>query len=87
MIDDEPQPASYYDQHDIWTLDPTPADQQVYDTFATDVVGLVQLLDDNKPMLSRDVYARFFASLLELSRVLGKYEDSWSRGLKAPSDF
>ncbi|MCG7522667.1 hypothetical protein [Ruegeria sp. Ofav3-42] len=77
MIDDEPQPVKYYNQHDIWTLDPTPADKQVYDTFSAGVVDLLQVLDDNKPMLSRDVYARLFASLLELSRVLGEYEDSW----------
>ncbi len=86
MIDDEPQPASYYDKHSIWTLDPTAADKQVYDAFAAGVVDLVQVLDDNKPMLSRDVYARFFASLLELSRVLGEYEEGWSRGLPGPDD-
>jgi len=81
MIDDEPQPASYYDKHDIWTLDPTSADKQVYDVFASEVIVLVQLLDDNKSMMSRDVYARLFASLLEMSRLLGQYEDSWSRSL------
>ncbi|MTI02706.1 MULTISPECIES: hypothetical protein [Alphaproteobacteria] len=79
MNDDEPQPARYYDEHNIWTLDPTPADKQVYEAIASDVVKFVQLLDDNKPLLSRDVYARFFASLLNLSRVLGEYEDGWSR--------
>lgn len=80
MIDDEPQPAAYYDEHEIWTRDPTAADMQVYETFASAVVELVQVLDDNKPMLSRDVYARFFASLLHLSRVLGEYEDGWNGG-------
>lgn len=78
MIDDEPLPATYYDDHDIWTLDPTAADKHVYEAFAADVVDLVQLLDDNKPMLSRDVYARLFASLRDLSRVLGKYEEDWN---------
>ncbi|WP_299900540.1 hypothetical protein [uncultured Ruegeria sp.] len=80
MIDDEPQPAVYYDKHEIWTPDPTAADMQVYETFASAVVELVQVLDDNKPMLSRDVYARFFASLLHLSRMLGEYEDGWNGG-------
>ncbi|NOD65294.1 MULTISPECIES: hypothetical protein [unclassified Ruegeria] len=80
MTDDEPQPVAFYDEHKIWTPDPTAADMQVYDTFASAVVDLLQVLDDNKPMLSRDVYARFFASLLHLSRVLGEYEDGWSRG-------
>ncbi|NOD90752.1 MULTISPECIES: hypothetical protein [unclassified Ruegeria] len=79
MTDDEPQPVAFYDEHKIWTPDPTAADMQVYDTFASAVVDLLQVLDDNKPMLSRDVYARFFASLLHLSRVLGEYEDGWSR--------
>lgn len=77
MIDDEPQSVKYYNLHNIWTLDPTPADKQVYDTFASGVVDLLQVLDDNKPMLSRDVYARLFASLRELSRVLGEYEEGW----------
>ena len=80
MIDDEPKPASYYDEHEIWTPDPTAADMQVYETFASTVVELVQVLDDNKPMLSRDVYARFSVSLLHLSRVLGEYEDGWNGG-------
>ncbi|WP_209227880.1 hypothetical protein [Ruegeria sp. R14_0] len=79
MIDDEPQSVTYYDEHDIWTLDPTPADQQVYDAFAVGVVDLLQLLDDNKTMLSRDLYARLFASLRHLSRVLGEYEDGWKQ--------
>ncbi|WP_170765291.1 hypothetical protein [Ruegeria lacuscaerulensis] len=86
MINDEPQPASFYDDSDIWTLDPTPADKQVYDKFASSVVELVQLLDDNEQMMSRDVYARFFASLLELSRVLGEYEDGWDKGLQGARD-
>ncbi|WP_170332351.1 hypothetical protein [Ruegeria arenilitoris] len=81
MIDDEPQPADYYDTRNIWTLDPTSADKQVHDRFAAEVANLVQVLDDNKPMLSRDVYARFFGSLLEMSRVLGEYEEGWSRRL------
>ncbi|WP_170419133.1 hypothetical protein [Ruegeria atlantica] len=78
MENDEPKPAKYYDERNIWTLDPTPADKQVYEVIASDIVKIVQLLDDNKPLLSRDVYARVFASLLELSRVLGEYEDGWS---------
>ena len=78
MIDDEPQPVAYYDERNIWTYDPTAADMQVYETFALTVVDLVQVLDDNKPMLSRDVYARLFSSLLQVSRVLGEYEDGWS---------
>ncbi len=77
MIEHEPQPAAYYDQNGIWTLDPTIADHQVCDAFAEGVSDLVQLLDDNKPMLSRDVYARLFASLLTMSRLLGEYEDRW----------
>ncbi|NOD36403.1 MULTISPECIES: hypothetical protein [unclassified Ruegeria] len=78
MIDDEPQPGAYYDARNIWTHDPTAADMQVYERFASTVVDLVQVLDDNKPMLSRDVYARLFSSLLQMSRVLGAYEDGWS---------
>ncbi|CUH47748.1 hypothetical protein [Ruegeria atlantica] len=77
MVDDDPQPVGYYNAHDIWTLDPKPADQLVYDAFASGVVDLLQVLDDNKTMMSRDVYARLFASLLDLSRTLGEYEDGW----------
>jgi hypothetical protein len=84
MIDDEPKPAQYYDDRMIWTQDPTSTDKDVYDVFATDIVRLVKVLDENEPLMSRDVYARLFASLLDLSRVLGEYEDSWSRSYKTP---
>ncbi|SLN25219.1 hypothetical protein [Ruegeria meonggei] len=86
MIDDEPHSASYYDEHNYWTLDPTAVDKQIYDAFSSGVVDLLQLLDDNKPMLSRDVYARLFASLLHLSRVLGEYEDGWDPRPSKPDD-
>ncbi|WP_050605213.1 hypothetical protein [Ruegeria sp. 6PALISEP08] len=78
MIDDEPQPVAYYEERNIWTHDPTEADIHVYETFASSVVDLVQVLDDNKLMLSRDVYARLFSALLQISRVLGEYEDGWN---------
>lgn len=77
MIENEPKPASYYDAHEIWTLDPTAADAVVYDRFASSIVDLLNVLDDNKPMMSRDVYARLFASLLDMSRLMGQYEESW----------
>ena len=80
MIDDAPQPVQYYDENEIWTLDPTSTDKDVYDIFASDVVKLVQALDEHEPLMSRDVYARLFAALLELSRILGEYEDSWNKG-------
>ena len=80
MIDDAPQPVQYYDENDIWTLDPTSTDKDVHDIFASDVVKLVQVLDEHEPLMSRDVYARLFASLLELSRVFGEYEENWIRG-------
>ncbi|WP_420585918.1 hypothetical protein [Ruegeria sp.] len=84
MIDDEPESAQYYDERNIWTVDPTSADKEVYGVFAADVVRLVQLLDENEPLMSRDVYARFFASLLASSRMMGEYEDSWNEGYQAP---
>ncbi|KIC45215.1 MAG: hypothetical protein AB3N07_01980 [Ruegeria sp.] len=87
MIDDEPQPAQYYDKHDIWTFDPTSADKDVYEAFAADVVKLVQLLDENEPLMSRDFYARLFASLLDLSRVMGEYENGWSQGSLSPGEM
>ncbi len=77
MIENEPKPARYYDEHDIWTLDPTAADAVVYERFASTIVDLVNVLDDTKPMMSRDVYARLFDSLLNMSRILGQYEESW----------
>ncbi len=77
MTENEPKPASYYDEQDIWTLDPTAADAVVHDRFASSIVELVNVLDDNKPMMSRDVYARLFASLLGMSRLLGQYEENW----------
>ncbi len=77
MIENEPKPAQYYDEHNIWTLDPTAADALVHDRFASSVVELVNLLDENKSMMSRDVYARLFDCLLGTSRLLGQYEENW----------
>lgn len=87
MTEDTPQPAQYYDKHDIWTLDPTSTDKELYDVFATEVAKLVQLLDENEPLMSRDFCARLFASLLGLSRVLGDYDDSWSRSGFSPDEI
>ncbi|WP_170398132.1 hypothetical protein [Ruegeria arenilitoris] len=87
MTEDTPQPAQYYDKYDIWTLDPTSTDKEVYDVFATEVAKLVQLLDENEPLMSRDFYARLFVSLLGLSRVLGEYDDSWSRSVFSPDEI
>ena len=80
MNDNEPVPSRYYDTHNIWTNEPTAADNHVYEVFASNLVDLVQLLDDYKPMLSPDVHARLFSSLLALSRLLGEYEDRWNQG-------
>ncbi|WP_170553092.1 hypothetical protein [Ruegeria profundi] len=80
MNEKDPVPPIYYDAHDIWTNEPTAADKHVYEAFASSVVNLVQVLDDYKTMMSPDVYARLFSSLLALSRLLGEYEDSWSQG-------
>ncbi len=78
MNDDKPLPAAYYDQENIWTPAPTVVDNLVCDIFASGVADLLQVLDDSKPKLSRDVYARLFASLRDMSRLLGEYEDRWN---------
>ena len=80
MNENEPVSSKYYDTHNTWTKEPTAADKHVYEVFASNVVTLVQLLDDYKTMMSPDVHARLFCSLLALSRLLGEYEDSWSQG-------
>ncbi len=76
MTENEPAPTGHPDAHNN---EPTAADKHVYEVFASNVVVLVQLLDDYKTMMSPDVYERLFSSLLALSRLLGEYEDSWSQ--------
>ncbi len=76
MTENEPAPTGHPHAHNS---EPTAADKHVYEVFASNVVDLVQLLDDYKTMMSPDVYERFFSSLLALSRLLGEYEDSWSQ--------
>ncbi|WP_299982682.1 hypothetical protein [uncultured Ruegeria sp.] len=84
MNENEPVPSSYYDTHKNWTNEPTAADKHVYEVFASNIVVLVQLLDDYKTMMSPDVYERLFSSLLALSRLLGEYEDDWSQEYPTP---
>ncbi len=79
MNENEPAPSGHPDTHNNWTKEPTAADKHVYEVFASNVVVLVQLLDDYKTMMSPDVHARLFSSLLALSRLLGEYEDSWNQ--------
>ncbi|WP_425080443.1 hypothetical protein [Ruegeria arenilitoris] len=76
MNENEPVPSRYYDTNKDWTKEPTAADKHVYEVFASNVVVLVQLLDDYKTMMSPDVYERLFSSLLTLSRLPGEYEDN-----------
>ncbi len=79
MTENEPAPSGHSDTNNNWTKEPTAADKHVYEVFASNVVVLVQLLDDYETMMSPNVHARLFSSLLTLSRLLGEYEDSWNQ--------